>query len=182
MLYMQINNIAVTFSNMDIEIENYQIRFTFFLLIGHILFWSLATLYLDQVFPNEFGVQKHPLFFIPYFNKKAATHQPLPSAAPLASVEPVEGVFLDMIEQKQTINVKNLVKRYDSGKLAVNDLSLQMFKNQIFVLLGHNGAGKTTTISMLTGLLKFTAGQAEIFGLDVNSDLKQIQQMMGVCP
>lgn len=34
---------------------------------------------------------------------------------------------------------------------AVDDLSMSMFKDQIFVLLGHNGAGKTTTISMLTG-------------------------------
>jgi len=41
-----------------------------------------------------------------------------------------------------------------------------MYKNQIFVLLGHNGAGKTTTISMITGLLSFTKGQAEVFGLD----------------
>jgi len=37
--------------------------------------------------------------------------------------------------------------------MAVDNLNLKMYKNQIFVLLGHNGAGKTTTISMLTGLI-----------------------------
>lgn len=36
-------------------------------------------------------------------------------------------------------------------KVAVNDLSLNIFKDQITVLLGHNGAGKTTTMSILTG-------------------------------
>ena len=36
-------------------------------------------------------------------------------------------------------------------KPAVNGLSMSMFKDQIFVLLGHNGAGKTTTLSMITG-------------------------------
>jgi ATP-binding cassette subfamily A (ABC1) protein 3 len=37
--------------------------------------------------------------------------------------------------------------------IAVKDLSLNIYNDQIFVLLGHNGAGKTTTISMLTGML-----------------------------
>lgn len=36
---------------------------------------------------------------------------------------------------------------------AVKDLSMSMYSDQIFVLLGHNGAGKTTTISMLTGMI-----------------------------
>jgi ATP-binding cassette, subfamily A (ABC1), member 3 len=36
---------------------------------------------------------------------------------------------------------------------AIDDLSLSLFKNQIFVLLGHNGAGKTTTIQALTGFI-----------------------------
>jgi ATP-binding cassette subfamily A (ABC1) protein 3 len=46
-----------------------------------------------------------------------------------------------------------MTKVYESGKKAVDNLSMTMYLNQIFVLLGHNGAGKTTTLSMLTGLL-----------------------------
>ncbi len=42
--------------------------------------------------------------------------------------------------------------------VAVNNLSLKIYKDNIFVLLGHNGAGKTTTISMLTGMLEPTTG------------------------
>ena len=42
--------------------------------------------------------------------------------------------------------------------IAVNNLNLKMYNDQIFVLLGHNGAGKTTTISMLTGMVEPTAG------------------------
>ena len=44
-----------------------------------------------------------------------------------------------------------------------------MYKNQIFVLLGHNGAGKTTTLSMLSGLLNISDGRAEVNGLDVQT-------------
>ena len=42
-----------------------------------------------------------------------------------------------------------------------------MYTGQIFCLLGHNGAGKTTSISMLTGLLEMTSGQASAYGYDV---------------
>lgn len=44
------------------------------------------------------------------------------------------------------------MKNFDEVQ-AVKDLDLTMYKDQIFVLLGHNGAGKTTTISMLTGMI-----------------------------
>lgn len=64
------------------------------------------------------------------------------------------------------VKITNLTKVYNSGKLAVDNLSLKMSKNQIFVLLGHNGAGKTTTISMITGLIKQTMGTINIFGHD----------------
>jgi ATP-binding cassette subfamily A (ABC1) protein 3 len=42
--------------------------------------------------------------------------------------------------------------------VAVDNLSLNIYNDQIFVLLGHNGAGKTTTISMLTGMIDQTSG------------------------
>ena len=57
-----------------------------------------------------------------------------------------------------------------------------MYDNQIFALLGHNGAGKTTTISMLTGLLQRSQGEAQIFDKDLFEDMDQARQMMGVCP
>lgn len=46
-----------------------------------------------------------------------------------------------------------------------------MYKDQIFVLLGHNGAGKTTTLSMLNGLLSMTDGWAEVNGLDIETQM-----------
>ena len=49
-------------------------------------------------------------------------------------------------------------------KTAVDNLSLNMYKNQITVLLGHNGAGKTTTMSMLTGGLTFTESGRSFLG------------------
>jgi ATP-binding cassette subfamily A (ABC1) protein 3 len=48
--------------------------------------------------------------------------------------------------------------------------------------LGHNGAGKTTTIQILTGLLSQTAGQAQVFGLDMFEQQDEVRKLLGVCP
>lgn len=72
-----------------------------------------------------------------------------------------------MEEEKNCLKVKQLGKVFPNGKRAVNNLSLTMYRDQIFCLLGHNGSGKSTCISMLTGMLPITEGEAEIFGHDV---------------
>eukprot|EP00488_Nonionellina_sp_1-RS-2012_P002422 TRINITY_DN4659_c0_g1_i1.p1 TRINITY_DN4659_c0_g1~~TRINITY_DN4659_c0_g1_i1.p1 ORF type:complete len:232 (-),score=74.65 TRINITY_DN4659_c0_g1_i1:9-704(-) len=67
---------------------------------------------------------------------------------------------------------------------AVQQVSLDMYKGEVFALLGHNGAGKTTTIGMMTGLLQVTDGNAWILGHDVSdpSAMSEIRKHLGVCP
>ena len=67
---------------------------------------------------------------------------------------------------ESAITIKNLTKKFED-KLAVEDLSLQVAKGELFGLLGPNGAGKTTTINILCGLIKPTSGTAKICGYDV---------------
>jgi ATP-binding cassette subfamily A (ABC1) protein 3 len=50
-----------------------------------------------------------------------------------------------------------------------------MYNDNIFVLLGHNGAGKTTTISMLTGLFGASEGSAELFDIDMFSEMESVR-------
>jgi ABC-type multidrug transport system ATPase subunit len=59
------------------------------------------------------------------------------------------------------------LKKSFGEKKAVNGLDLTMYNGQIFALLGHNGAGKTTTLSILTGLIEPTDGNAEVFGINI---------------
>lgn len=66
--------------------------------------------------------------------------------------------------------------------IAVNNLSLTVRPNEILALLGHNGAGKTTTISVLTGLVTPSGGEAVIAGHSVISEPAVAQGLMGVCP
>ena len=77
------------------------------------------------------------------------------------------------------ITIRNLVKRYQNI-IAVNDLSLDIHKNEVFGLLGPNGAGKTTTIHMLATLLKPTSGTATINGYDIVNEPAKVRASIGV--
>lgn len=67
-------------------------------------------------------------------------------------------------------------------KAAVRGLNLNMYENQITVLLGHNGAGKTTTMSMLTGMFPPTSGTALVNGYDVVTNISMVRDSLGFCP
>lgn len=85
-------------------------------------------------------------------------------------IEKVDATLKQQEIENQALMIRNLGKVYPNGKKAVDDLSLSMYQNQIFVLLGHNGAGKTTTISILTGLLTPSSGTAFVF-MNINKKL-----------
>jgi len=57
-----------------------------------------------------------------------------------------------------------------------------MYDSQIFVLLGHNGAGKSTVISMLTGLIEKSRGNANCFDVNMFEQMDEVREFMGVCP
>jgi len=79
------------------------------------------------------------------------------------------------------IIIKNLVKEFEDV-VAVDGLNLEIRQGELFSLLGPNGAGKTTTINILNGVIKPTKGTAVIEGYDVRKNLKEIKELIGVCP
>lgn len=80
---------------------------------------------------------------------------------------------------KKVIEVKNLVKKYGS-LVAVDGISFDVEKGEIFGLLGENGAGKTTTLEMIEGLRKPSSGKAKVLSFDVRTDLAEIKERIGV--
>lgn len=81
------------------------------------------------------------------------------------------------------ITISNLSKKYKNADyFSVEDLSLTVDEGEIFGLLGPNGAGKTTLISMLTSLLKPTAGSFTINGLNFKENKNQLKQLLGIVP
>ena len=83
--------------------------------------------------------------------------------------------------QKSIIQVQTLSKKYADIQ-AVRDISFEIYEGEIFSLLGPNGAGKTTTISMLSTLLKPTAGDALIDGHSILKDPIAVRKTIGVVP
>ena len=79
------------------------------------------------------------------------------------------------------IVIRDLAKSFGDVQ-AVNGLTLDIKKGELFGLLGPNGAGKTTTIRILVGLLQPSAGSVHIGGLDIGKDMAKIKQRIGVCP
>ena len=83
--------------------------------------------------------------------------------------------------QAPIIKVNQLHKNFDQVK-AVRGISFQIAQGEIYSLLGPNGAGKTTTISMLTGLLEPTEGDASVDGHSIRSDINRAKKVIGVVP
>ena len=83
---------------------------------------------------------------------------------------------------KNSIIVKNLSKNYSKNK-AVENISFEIFENEIVGLLGPNGCGKTTTIAMILGLLKPTKGQILINEVNIeNNRIKLLHKMNFLSP
>jgi len=156
--------------------------------------------YFDLVIPQEFGIPKHPLFFLQPFCKSCF----IPSKVdriihddneenPLLNSEVDQGEDPDVLQVKQAVLEGNyqpsdplvlnqLHKVYDDGKVAVKSLSLLVKQNTCFGLLGENGAGKTTTISMLTGMFPPTSGYALVGGYDITQEIDTVHLVIGLCP
>lgn len=79
------------------------------------------------------------------------------------------------------LRTEGLTKRY-GAIAALDDLSLTINKGEVLGYLGPNGAGKTTTIRLLLGLIKPTAGKAEIFGLDAADKKIEIHRRTAYVP
>ncbi len=79
------------------------------------------------------------------------------------------------------IIVENLTKRFEDVT-ALDSLSLEVEKGELFGLLGPNGAGKTTLIKVLCGLVEPTSGLVHVAGHDVRREAAKVKELIGVCP
>jgi ABC-2 type transport system ATP-binding protein len=77
------------------------------------------------------------------------------------------------------IQVRDLVKYYQQ-LTAVNNISFEVHKQEIFGILGPNGAGKTTTLEMIETILPKTSGRVLIDGLDIDIYHTQVKNLIGV--
>ena len=80
------------------------------------------------------------------------------------------------------LSITGLSKRYNDGKIALENVSFDVKQGEILALLGPNGAGKTTLISAVCGLVVPTAGQVTVGGFDTRSNYRLARSLIGLVP
>ncbi|MFN3387808.1 MAG: ABC transporter ATP-binding protein [Allosphingosinicella sp.] len=80
------------------------------------------------------------------------------------------------------ISIRDLQKTYKGGKRALEGVSLDVPRGQIFGLLGPNGAGKSTLINILAGLVNKSGGTASIWGFDIDRHPRNAKASIGIVP
>ncbi|KAK4877002.1 hypothetical protein RN001_009508 [Aquatica leii] len=162
-----------------IDGENIVVGYVLLMLLFDAILYFLFAIYIEAVFPGQYGVAKPWYFFFNIFNccnKSIDLDDDNKSSMNVLNHEK------EPTHLTADIQIKNLEKTYGSKKVAVKNLSLNMYRNQITALLGHNGAGKSTTISILTGMISPSGGTATVNGCDVRTDIDGVRRSLGICP
>ncbi|KDO35461.1 hypothetical protein SPRG_18791 [Saprolegnia parasitica CBS 223.65] len=190
------NSLGITFGNINEPYENFRFITSLYFMAFDIVLYTLLGLYLEKVVPKDYGVTEKWYFFLSpsyWRNRRVAR---LVTSVNLDDVDYVEGAAHDAIEpvgmelkaqeaSGEALQIRQLRREFKvpgGTKVAVHGLDLTMYKNQITCLLGHNGAGKTTLMSMLTGMIPASGGDATFNGLSLRNDLSELRQSLGMCP
>ncbi|CAF0889943.1 unnamed protein product [Didymodactylos carnosus] len=177
--------------------DNFSFLYCMIMMLIDSIIYMFFTWYIENVFPGEFGIPK-PWYF-PFtktywfgydVNKIRKRTEYLINLEKNQSENTNE--LDNRVKQRSAsiesysdgevgVEIINLCKYYNN-KLALKNLSVKFYQNQITSFLGRNGAGKSTTWSILTGLIPPTSGTAYIDGWDILTDIKKIRQNIGFTP
>ncbi|KAI8419781.1 hypothetical protein MSG28_008441 [Choristoneura fumiferana] len=152
-----------------------------FMLLQTALFLLLAW-YLSLVRPGKYG-QALPWSFP--FNKQYWSKTPKVETIPAeeSQLNSPDAQYFEKAPKGLPIGIQiqNITKAFPRH-VALSDVTLDIYKGEITVLLGHNGAGKTTLMSIITGLMSPTSGRVLVNGKDTRSQQKEVRSQLGLCP
>ncbi|RLN06486.1 hypothetical protein BBJ28_00024284, partial [Nothophytophthora sp. Chile5] len=190
------SHVGISFGSASQRIDNFRFSTALWYFAFDTIIYTLLGLYLEKVIPKEYGTPEKWYYpFRPSYwrrskkNAKAATSPVNEDGVAVGldmnpNIEQVSADLLDQENSGEALVVQGLRKVFSvpgGEKEAVKGLDMSMYMGQITCLLGHNGAGKTTLISMLTGVLAPTAGDATFHGLSLREDMDEIRESLGIC-
>eukprot|EP00927_Polykrikos_kofoidii_P026284 TRINITY_DN23437_c0_g1_i1.p1 TRINITY_DN23437_c0_g1~~TRINITY_DN23437_c0_g1_i1.p1 ORF type:complete len:1655 (-),score=237.58 TRINITY_DN23437_c0_g1_i1:19-4842(-) len=186
-----------TFSSAYVKFGDFSVGVgTWMLFLDFWLYFGLYY-YIDNIaFWRSVGVARKPwfLFTQSYWREVCGVASAIPGTNETVGVT-MGSEFIEsenephlrsMLENNRCVTVRNLCKHFFNASghkfIAVNQLSLTMYQDECFCLLGHNGAGKTTTMMMITGCMPQSSGLIQVLGYSIPDSVQRIRTSMGFCP
>ena len=185
-MYFNFHSKDVTENFLNYSISTCYIMFT----IDFFIYLFLGY-YLQNVIPHEFGVAKREIntekIEIEDVNSSNAS-----SNNSIFDDNPHKGdldfqnedIYRDKNKKNDVFMLRKVTKVYGDGKMACNNINFNLFRNEIFALLGRNGAGKTSLINVLIGMYDATSGNAIYKENDIleESNMNEFRHKLGICP
>nr|XP_010596853.1 ATP-binding cassette sub-family A member 3-like [Loxodonta africana] len=183
----EMDNIGIKWSNIlsSTQTDNFVFAYILGMLLFDAFLYGLVAWYIEAVFPGEYGMPKPWNFFLLHsywFGESTEKNKDRTQFYETIQSKYFEAEPTDLVAGIQIKHLRKTFRVQKTTKIAVKDLSLNLYEGQITVLLGQNGAGKSTTLSILSGLYPPTSGQAFINGYDTSKDMVQIRKSLGLCP
>ncbi|XP_032184445.1 ATP-binding cassette sub-family A member 3-like isoform X1 [Mustela erminea] len=183
----EMEKIGIKWSNIfsSPKMENFDFTHVLGMFLFDAFLYGLVAWYIEAVFPGEYGVPKPWNFFLLRSHWFGETPEEKKETRQFYETNESKYFEAEPTDLVAGIQIKHLCKEFrvqNTTKIAIKDLSLNLYVGQITVLLGHNGAGKSTTLSILSGLYPATSGEAYINGYDISQQMVQIRKSLGLCP
>ncbi|KPJ10426.1 ATP-binding cassette sub-family A member 3 [Papilio machaon] len=184
---------GLTFSNMALTHGEHSMSALLclvFLALQSVLF-AMLTWYLALVNPGPYG-QALPWNFMFkrsfWSERKVAPGVDAGSEGVVESEELSTSLAADPLYFEQVpkdlepgIRIDNVTKVFGKN-VVLSNVSLDIYKGEITVLLGHNGAGKTTLMNIITGMISASSGKVYVEGLDTATQQEDVRKTLGLCP
>ncbi|CAF1375172.1 unnamed protein product, partial [Rotaria sordida] len=159
------------------------------MLLSCVFYWALSW-YLEKIFPGEYGIPLdwNFLFKRDYWRRETTKDQIYTFDNHAATLSrPITPFTRTNSIGTPVVHVDHLVKKFGPDKIAVNEVSFDLYENQITSLLGPNGSGKTTIFNCLIGIYKQTSGTITIenengINYDTRNNIEILRKSMGYCP
>ncbi|XP_035969082.2 phospholipid-transporting ATPase ABCA3-like [Halichoerus grypus] len=185
LLKLELRQIGIRWDNIWTPVnleDNLMFGYILLMLLLDAFLYGLVTWYIETVFPGRYGVPQPWYFFLmrsywfgePKIRKKEEMKSCGETLNKYFEAEPTSLVA--------DIQIKHLHKEF-GDKVVVNNMSLNLYKGQITILLGQNGAGKTTALSLLIGMYSaLFRAEVYIHGFDISKNIIEIRKNLGFCP
>ena len=178
--------------------RNYSVSAMYLMFFIDFFIYLFLGYYLQNIISHQFGIAR-PFYFLctkSYWcktskksskrieqSKEAKEEDPILIHAGKPDFQS-EDLYKDRTKPTDLMKIRNIIKTFGDGKTAVDGVSINLYKDEIFALLGHNGAGKSTLISILSGLYEATSGEAYYDGVNVLDDTQMdiFRTKLGICP